>query len=100
MGIRYVFTGEVIESGGKVLGTFIKAASWGPIQKLLDATGILTAQRVHESEEDCVKTVDAILRGHAIHGDAKDLEGYRDAWRQIRSVKARLGLSFDTDLIG
>jgi hypothetical protein len=100
MAIRYVFTGEVIEDSGKVFGVFIESATWGPLRKLLDVSGILPARRVHESEQECVDTVRAILRGNAIHGDVKDLEGYRNAWRSIRAKKQQLGLPLDTDSIG
>lgn len=100
MGIRYVFTGEIVADGDQISGVFIKSAFWGPVSRLLDATGISRAQRVHESEKDCVETVACILRGNAIHGDVKDLDGYRQAWRQIRSKKKQLGLLLETNAIG
>ena len=99
MGIRYAFTGEVIEDGGKVFGVFTKTATWGPFRRLLDKSGIYPAQRVRESEKDCVEMVEAIQHRNPIHGDAKDLEGYRLAWQSIRARKRQLGLPLDTEAI-
>ena len=100
MGIRYVFAGEVVEERGNVYGVFIRAAFWGPFGTLLDISGIAPAQRVRESEKDCVDMVKAILGGNAAHGDVKDLEGYRNAWRSIRAKKQQLGLPLDADSLG
>lgn len=97
-GIRYVFTGEIVQDDD-VYAVFIKSAFWGPISRMLDATGISPALRVHESEKDCVLMIRDILAGVGMHGHSKDLEGYRDAWKQIRRRKTELGLPLDDEWI-
>ncbi len=100
MGVRYIFTGEIFEEEGTVRAVFKKSAFWSMFHELLEAFGLIHPMKVLESEKQIVSTVEAINRGHAIHGDIRDIEGYRTAWHLVRERKTALGLSLDTDSIG